>query len=381
MEQIEKLKLSRLNLINKNFKILFFVVEAELPSLAIYEIYNQVKILKEIGYDAQILTDKKDYKIPEFIDDDLKALPHVTTEENTFQITPEDFIIIPELFTNVMEQIKNLPCEKIVLLQNYENAMRSLTFGVKWADFNIRNVLTTSEELKKLASETLTNNQNFDIQVYNIGIPDYFAKTQRPKDCIVTYFSRNPQDISKVVKMFYLKYPHFSFISFEDLRGENGNPFITRKDFAKKIEKSFATLWLDRYTSYGTTPIEAMKVGTIPVGVIPEIIPNYIAERNEQNELVYKNTGFWSTELLTVPDMLADCVKRWLQDAVPDEMYSAMELEASKHLYKDSKQSIVDKYTYFIDKRINDFTHFIDNHLKPEQITEVETTTTEQESK
>lgn len=370
MEQIEKLKLSRLNLINKNFKVLFFIVEAELPSLAIYEIYNQVKVLREIGYDAQLLTDKKEYKIPEFIDDDLKALPHITSEDNTFQITPEDFIIIPELFTNVMEQVKNLPCEKIVLLQNFENAMRSLTFGVKWLDFNIKNVLTTSEELKTLAQQTLANHQIFDIQVYNIGIPDYFTKTERPKDCIVSYFARNPQEISKVVKMFYLKYPHFSFISFEDLRGDGNNPYLTRKDFAKKLEKSFATLWLDKYTSYGTTPIEAMKVGTIPVGVIPELIPDYIADKNQDGQYTYKNTGFWTTELLSVPDMLADCVKRWLQDTIPTEIYDEMEKEANKHLYKDSKESIINKYSHFFEKRINEFTNFIDNHIKPEEILE-----------
>lgn len=370
MEQIEKLKQSRLNLINKNFKILFFVVEAELPSLAVYEIYNQVKILRELGYDAQLLTDKKDYKIPEFIDDDLKALPHISTEGTTFQITPEDFIIIPELFSNVMEQVKNLPCEKIILLQNFENALRGLTMGLKWIDFNIKNVITTSEELKNLAKESLASIGNFDIQVYKIGIPDYFTKTSKPKSPVITYFTRNPQDIAKVVKMFYLKYPHFSFISFEDLRGDASTPFLTRKDFAKKLEDSFATVWLDRYTSFGTTPVEAMKVGTIPIGIIPEIIPTYIAEKVEDT-LQYKNTGFWSSEMLVVADMIAECTKRWLQDNVPQEMYDEMTKEAEKYTYKESKTTIINTYNYFIEKRINEFNYVIDNAITPEPIKEV----------
>ena len=44
-------------------------------------------------------------------------------------ISPEDFIVVPEVFGYVMEQIKNLPCGKIVLTQNYNHIVETLQPG------------------------------------------------------------------------------------------------------------------------------------------------------------------------------------------------------------------------------------------------------------
>ena len=115
-EKLEKIKLSKENILNKNFKVLFFMIQPDTACASVIEIYNHVKILRGLGYDAQILTDTDEYTTPEWLDDDLKVLPHVSSKAN-FNISVEDFLIIPEIFTNVMEQITQLNCGKVVLLQ------------------------------------------------------------------------------------------------------------------------------------------------------------------------------------------------------------------------------------------------------------------------
>jgi hypothetical protein len=346
-EKLELLKKSKQNILDKNFKIYFFMTETEIASAAIYEVYNQVKILREIGYDAIILTDKNDFKKPEFLDEDLKALPHISSEGTTFNISPEDYIIIPELFVNIMEQVKKLPCEKILLLQNFENALRGLLPGSKWSDYNIRNVITTNNKLADLVTEYFGK---YDVKVYTIGIPDYFKLQAKPKTPVISFYARNGQEIEKVIKLFYLKYPQYRFISFEDLRG------TSRDVFAKKIADSIGCLWIDRIASFGTTPIEAMKVKTVPIGLIPDIIPTYINNETEN--------GFWVNDIYQLPDAIFELVKHWTQNAIPDSMYNDMEKTANTYNMVDSKQSVIESYTYFIDKRINEIQFFIDDNMK-----------------
>ncbi len=337
-EKIEKLNISKRNLIDKNNKIYFFIEESEIPALAIYEIYNHVRVLRQYGYDAILLSIKEGYKIPDFIDQDMKAFPHVCGENNNFSIKPEDFLIIPEIFTNVMEQVKNLPCTRIILMQSFENALKGIIPGVSWADFNVQNVITTSPKLTEL---TKTYFGNLDIKEYVIGIPDYFKASKLPKEPYISFYTRNNNDMSKVIKMFYMKYPQYTFLSFEDLRG------LSREKFAEKISQSFACLWIDRIASFGTTAIEAMKTKTLTIGLIPEVEPEYISEDVEN--------GLWTNDINLIPDLINQALNMFIQSAIPDELYEGMAKTADKYTDKISKESILNAYSYYFDKRIKEF--------------------------
>ncbi len=350
-EKLEKLQLSKKNLLDKNFKILFFIDESEVANASVYEIYNQVKVLRASGYDAKLLTPKAEYKIPEYIDADLKALPHITSENNTFDIKPEDYLVIPELFTNIMEQTKKLPCTRIVLMQSFDNAMRGMLPGSTWYEFEIQNVITTSKTLSKVTNEFLGN---FDIKEYIIGIPEYFNESKKPKQPLITFFSRNNNDMNKIVKMFYFKYPHFRWLSFEDLRGTN------REDFAKKLKDSIACVWIDRAASFGTLPIEAMKGGTVPIGLIPDIQPEYI-----NSEL---DNGFWTNDIMIIADQIAEAARLWLQYAIPEKVIQDMKTTADTYSVKNSNDTIIACYNYYFDKRINEFQNVITELSKVDSV-------------
>lgn len=341
-EKLEKIKLSKENILNKNFKVLFFMIQPDTACASVIEIYNHVKILKGLGYDAQILTDTDEYTVPEWLDDDLKVLPHISSKSN-FNISVEDFLIIPEIFTNVMEQITQLNCGKVVLLQSYENGLKGLLPGEQWGDkYGIVNVITTNENLTEFVKTNMS--QNYDVKNYTVGIPDYFKSSNKPKDLIISFLARNPQEASKVLKMFYLKYPHYRFVSFEDLRPTK------RTEFAEKMSKSAATLWIDRIASLGTTPIEAMKCGSVPIGFIPDLRPEYITEKN----------GYWTNDILQMPTLIANFVEDFIQDKIDDSFYVEMKETASKYGIENSNKSIQETYQYFFNKRVSEFNKYLE---------------------
>lgn len=343
-EKINKLKESRQKLVDKDFKILFFIAQSEYATNNVYEVYSHVRTLREYGYDAKLLTDTKDYTIPEFLDDDMKVLPHIASDTEKFEIGPQDFLVIPELFTNIMEQVKKLPCDKIILFQSVDNALRGLLPGTNWIDFEIVNVLTNGENMVKVCNDHFGR---LDIKTYKMGVPEYFNNDIKLKEPVIGYYTKNHTELNKAIKLFYLKYPNYRFISFEDLRGG------TREDFAKKMNQSFATLWIDKNASFGITPLEAMKAGSMPIGIIPEIPQDYFTTEMD--------FGFWSYDTLTLPDMIANAVRVWLQDSVPQKMYDNMELIASKYTEKESKQSVMEAYIYFFEKRMTEIQNFVDS--------------------
>ena len=149
-EKIEKIKVSLNNALNKKSKFLFCVPESNTPAASIYEIYFHATVVKNLGYEVIILTEKGDYIIPNWIEKELTNLNHVPMSDSKINVGPEDVMIIPEIYSNVMEQTKNLPCVRIGLLQSIDYMINALIPGSDWRSFGIDNIITTSETLKEL---------------------------------------------------------------------------------------------------------------------------------------------------------------------------------------------------------------------------------------
>lgn len=343
--KIESLEKSLNNIKGKSFKILFFLTESESPSAGVYEIYNHVRLLRSKGYDAQILTDKVDYKVPEWLDDDMKVLPHVSTStKESFTVSTEDFLVIPEIFSNVMKETMNLPCSRIILLQNFDLAIDSLTPGLSWKHFNINNVMTTSDSLKKLLEDYMGI---YDTKVFKIGIPEYFKKPTKPKKLMVTHVTRNPKDANKLFKYFALKNKHYSFITFNAVNGES------REEFAEKMAESAFCVWIDKNASFGTVPLEAMKCGTLLIGYPPDIKQDYLTD----------NSGLWSDNIRDMADMLAQAIHLYLQDGIPQEIYDEMDRISSQYDKTVADESIIENYQYYFTKRENEIDKFYNDFV------------------
>ena len=146
----EKVQLSIQNLREKKARIYFFVQDTKGNAKAsIRLIYQMADALGRDGFNPIMLHEKKDYVgVASWLGEEYMTLPHRAIEGQNLEISPEDFLIIPEIFGFVMEQVSKLPCAKIVLTQQYSNMLETLQPGQGWAQFGFYKCITTSN-LKK----------------------------------------------------------------------------------------------------------------------------------------------------------------------------------------------------------------------------------------
>jgi len=352
-ENLEKIKLSLDNIENKKSKFLFCVPDSENPIASIYEIYFHAFVVKKMGYNVKILVEKGDYEIPKWVEKELTEHEHIPMSDPKLTVGPEDIMIIPEVFSNVMEQTKELPCLRIGLLQSVDYMMNSLIPGTDWSTFNVRDILTTSPSLVEWVDVFMGLNK-FNIKKYDIGIPDYFEKSKLPQKPIISVIGRNPNEISKIVKLFYSKYPQYSWVTFDPMLTKSKPPQpMRRKDFAKRLQNNFAAVWVDRIASFGTFAIECMKSGTIPICLKPDIIPEYIIERDKDGNStkIKDNCGVWTNNYYDIPVLIADVLVKFLDDGISPEVYKSMEEIASKHSQKNSEKQLTKIYEEYIEQR------------------------------
>ena len=81
-------------------------------------------------------------------------------------------------------------------------------------------------------------------------ISDKFTKSKFPPKPIIAVHSRDQRDTVNLIKNFYIKFPQYRWITFRDMRG------LSEDDFAKGLNESFASVWLDSISSYGTFPLQ-----------------------------------------------------------------------------------------------------------------------------
>jgi hypothetical protein len=275
VEKLEKINTSINNLINKNSKFIFCIPESQSPAASVYEMYFHASVVKKMGYRVIIMVEKKEYAAPTWIEKELTDHEHMSMADPKLTVGPEDIMIIPDVYTNVMEQTKNLPCLRIGLLQSIDYMINSLIPGTDWKSFNIDDVITTSQSLKEFVDSYFDG--KFNVKLYNIGIPEYFNSENTPQKPVISIVGRNPNEISKFVKLFFAKYPQYNWVTFDPMLTKSKPPQQMRRvDFAKRLKENFAAVWIDRISSFGTFPLECMKAGVIPICLRPDLLPEYM---------------------------------------------------------------------------------------------------------
>lgn len=330
---------------SKEFGFYFFTLDTKgNPTAGVANIYEHVKILNELGYKAYIMHEKNEYVgVGGWLGEEYTKLPHVSIENQTLNVGPHDFVIIPEVFSNVMDQTKNFPSKRIVLCQSYDYIFELMNFGVTWGVFKINDAITTSE---KQANYIKTLFPAISTHVIPISIPDYFKPNEKPVKPVVSIVARDQKDALKIIKSFYIQYPTYKWITFKELRG------IPKDDFAKSLADSCLAVWVDDVAGFGTFPIEAMECGVPVIGKIPEMVPEWMEENvTPEGVTNLKSNGIWSQTLLEIPGLIAQYIKVWLEDSVPQNILDS--IEASKGQYTSEKQraAIEKVYGELVEKR------------------------------
>ena len=322
---------------NKDFGLYFFTLDTKgNPTAGIANIYEHVKVLNELGYKASILHEKNDYKLRgnqegmglvNWLGEEYGELPHISIESQQLNVGAQDFIIIPEIFSNVMDQVKKFPCKKIVFSQSYDYLLELLPLGRRWTDYGFNDVITTSNKQADYVKSLFPSLNSYVIPV---GIPDYFVTSDKPKVPVITISAREQGVAAKIAKMFYLKYPLYKWVTFKELRG------LPRKQFAEELGKSCLAIWMDETSGFGTFPLEAMECNTPVIGKMPNMIPEWMEEIDEAGNGKIKNNGVWTNTHLNIPELINTFMKVWLEDNMPPDLMEGM--EESRGIYSMDKQ-------------------------------------------
>jgi hypothetical protein len=361
-KQVEQLKEFVEKLDNKDFSLYFFTLDTKgTPSAGIANIYEHVKLLNDLGYKACILHEKNDYKlrsdetgmgISEWLGEEYAVLPHVSIENQNLNISSVDFIIIPEVFSTIMDQVKGFPCKKVVLSQSYDYLLELLPIGKRWdLDYGFMDVITTS---KKQAEYVSTLFPMTKTHIVPVSIPSYFKPNDKPKIPVISILTRNQADAAKIAKTFYLQFPLYKWITFKELRG------LSRETFADELSKSCLAIWVDDASGFGTFPIEAMECGTAVIGKIPNMVPEWMEQLDENNNLEIKNNGVWTNTTLNIPELIATYLKVWLEDAVPTDLIESIKNSTGQYTSEKQKEVLASVYAELVSARKEEFNNKLD---------------------
>ena len=343
-QQIKKIEISISNLENKSSRIYLLVQDTKgNPKASVRFMYQMGMALNKSGYNAIILHEKNDYiGVGEWMSPEFMELPHKSIESKDLEVSPEDFIIVPEVYSFVMEQVTNLPCAKIVLCQAYDHMLETLSPGVSWSQYGFMKCITTSDLQKEHVSKIMKN-VSFDI--VEPLIPAIFSQKEKPAKPIVCIHTREPRDTMKIVKEFYLKYPQYRWITFRDMRGTN------QEEFARLLKESYVSVWVDDTSAFGTYPIESMAAGTPVIGKVPNMKPDWMTDSN----------GVWTYEQNSLVDILAEFTQNWLEDNISDQLYGTGLRTAER--FKDSEyftSTVVKHFDSYLSIRKNSFQEQLD---------------------
>ena len=339
-EQISKIKTSIDNLKEKKSRIYFLVQDTKGNAKAsMAYIYRLALTLKNNGYNSIILHEKVDYTgVSTWLGEEyMENLPHKPIEGENLEVSPEDLIIIPELFGFVMSQLTKMPCGKIVLCQAYDHILETLQPGATWTQLGFLKCIITSDYQKDLV-EGLMRNISFDIlQPY---ISETFEKQILPPNPIIAIHSREQRESINIIKSFYIKYPQYRWVTFRDMRG------LSEQEFASVLKDSFLSVWIDETSSYGTFPLESMKVGVPVIGLTPNLVPTWMNENN----------GVWVNNKIQILDFIADFLQNWLEDNVKQDLYTEM-IKTVENLPSktDFETKTVELFSGYINTRATSF--------------------------
>jgi len=335
----EKVKQSITILREKQARIYFLVQDTKGNAKAsVRLIYQMAKILKDNGFNPIILHEKSDYAgVVAWLDEEYMSLPHRAIEGQNLEISPEDFLVIPEVFGFVMDQVKQLPCAKIVLTQQYAHMLETLQPGQTWNQFGFLKCITTSSKQKEYI-ERVMRQVSFDIIDPLIG--EEFTPKSIPAMPIIGVHTKEQSDAINLIKTFYLKFPQYRWFTFRDLRG------LSEKEFANSLRDCFLSVWIDDHSGFGTFPLESMKSNVPVIGKVPNLSPDWMSEDN----------GIWVTDQTLLPDLVADYAQNWLEDNIDPQIYEKMKETVERYIDKQKfESSIVSLFDGYLTTRADSF--------------------------
>jgi hypothetical protein len=294
-QNIDRLEEAVGRLESKKNKIYFLTYDTKNNArAAIKYIYDTVDTLRNEGYDAKILVEDKNYGgVKSWLGDRYSEIPVVTIKEDKVQMGIDDVLVVPEYYSNVLEQLSNVKCTKVMLVQQAEYIFETLPVGSRWSDYGFDKVITTTETSKKYIQSIFPESLIF-INPPKIG--EVFGESENPTKPFIAISARDRGQHRRIISEFYLKYPQLRWVTFKDMVQ------MTYTEFSDQLKECICSVWLDDDSTFGTFPLESMKCGVPVIGKIPTREPEWLDEN-----------GMWTYDLNKIVELIGTYVLAWLE--------------------------------------------------------------------
>lgn len=363
---IERIEKAIYEITNKENKLFFFVVDSKgVPNGSMSYIYQLAKYLMNSGYNVEMLyqtpneytkqeldeIDKKDgviddnrifHDASEWMGEEYSGIPHTNISTTEWKVSPSDFLFIPEVFSSLMfETYKhNIPCKRYVILQNYNYVTEFIPLGIQWSNYGIFDAICTTDLQSKRIKEVFPYLKTKILPPY---IDECFREPLKPKKLIVNIIAKDQNDVHKIIKPFYWKYPVYKFVSFRDLRN------FKREDYAELLKESAITVWVDTETQFGYSVLESIRCGNILIGKLPEDFPEWMAKDGNIHD-----NAIWFNNINDVHAILASVIGSWMRNEIPEELTKAMQETNKLYRFEDWKGIVNKTFDSIMEDRIKE---------------------------
>lgn len=366
------------NLRENKFKTYFYCPPMNSPSGGIGVLLKAAKNLSDDGFDVTLVYEpRQDQKAsyeasakakkqtdiferfnPTWVDFDISNISILPlgdkkikfsdgTEQDCIplNVSPEDFLIIPEGFPDVMKKTMQVSCKRIVFAQSWFYVLNAMQPGEKWQHFGITDVISASDAISEYLVSVMPG---LNIKDFKQGINrEYFKVPEKISDklpMVAFSASRGPENKLKtynIIKTFYAFYPHLKWVRFQELEG------MDREQFAERLGNCAFYLYTDDIAGFGTAPLEAMACGTHTIGWASFGGKEYMNNEN----------GFWCNngDIFQTAEIMGIAIDKWLNgDMDGGEIQGVYEETLSKYTTEGEKENILNLLNQYKDERIKE---------------------------
>lgn len=337
---IERIQAEIQKITDKSNRLFFFVIDTKgNPSGSLEYIYNLALIAKNEGYDVTMLHQEEEFVgVGDWLSEEYSSLEHANIAKDNVQVSPSDVLFIPEIYASVMNQTKKLPCKRIAILQNYDYMLDQMPYAAQWGDFGILEAVTNTDIVAEKIKAVFPYVKTTTIDPY---ISPKFGNTNEPKKMIINIVAKDQADVVKIIKPFYWKYPAFKWVSFRDLRA------VTKDVFAESLREAAITIWVDEPTSFGYTPLEAARSGSIVIAKVPQDNLAWMENNGEQ----LSNCCVWFSDYQQVHQQIAAVVRSWITNTVPEVVTEEMRKTAELYPYENTRTQFAEYLNTVLENR------------------------------
>ena len=334
-------------MVDKSFNIFFFVLDTKgNPSGSLEYIYETAYTLQENGYNVAMLHQESEFVgVTDWMGEKYNELKHCNVETDNVEIQACDFLFIPEILSNVMVQTKTLPCKRVLIVQNHNYLAEFMPIGATPEMLNVHEIITTTEAQAEIIKRWFPRNKVSVVEPY---IKNLFRKTNENRNLVINIVAREQSDVNRIIKEFYWLYPMYKWVSFRDLRG------MSQEMLCEALNDGILTIWVDDNTNFGYTALQAMRCGSLVLGKLPKLLPDWcLTDKNGEKELT--KACLWFDNMNALPQMLASIVRSWTMDEIPENVYENISLLNDKYTKESFVKNIDKTYEGLFDGRKEEF--------------------------